>query len=180
MSLFNQILDAVNSPEREASSNQLNGILDTVQQLSSNYNTNSANLQSAMSIVGNFTRSALKQKRDREGTGAVNQIVNQYGGNRASSQAISTLFSTPQLQQMIGQISSRTGLDARTIQTMLPILVPMVLNLLKTGNRKPSSQALANATTENNSVVDRFLDADGDGDVDIADAMTLSSRYLGR
>ncbi|MGV2830085.1 DUF937 domain-containing protein [Myxosarcina sp. GI1(2024)] len=178
MSLFERILDAVNSPEREASSTQLSGILDTVQQLSSGYNTNSGNIQSAMSIVGNFTRSALKQKRDREGVGAVNQIVNRYGGDRADSEALSTLFSTSQLQQMIGQISSRTGLDAHTIQSLLPILVPIVLNLLKTGNRTSNSQALANSTTENNSVVDRFLDADGDGDVDIADAMMLSSRYL--
>lgn len=166
--------------QREASSNQLNSILDTVQQLSSSYNTNSDNLQSAMSIVGNFTRSALKQKRDREGIGTVNQIVNRYSGKQASSEALSTLFDTPQLQQMIQQISSRTGLDARRIQTLLPILVPMVLELLKTGNKKISSQAGANATIANNSVLDRFLDADGDGDVDIADAMMLSSRYLNR
>lgn len=179
MSLFNQILDAVNSPEREASSNQLNSILDTVQQLGGSYNTNSSNIQSAMSIVGNFTRSALQQKRDRGSMGEVNQIVNRYGGNQANSQVLSMLFSAPQLQQMIQQISSRTGLDARTIQTLLPILVPMVLNLLKTGKRKPN-QGLANTSTANNSVVDRFLDADGDGDVDVADAMMMSSRFLGR
>ncbi|WP_036477817.1 DUF937 domain-containing protein [Myxosarcina sp. GI1] len=180
MSLFNQILDAVNSPEREASSNQLGSILDTVQQLGGNYNTNSSNIQSAMSIVGNFTRSALKQKRDRNGMGEVNQIVNRYGGNQANSQVLSMLFGTPQLQQMTQQISSRTGLDARTIQMLLPILVPMVLNLLKTGNSKSAARGMSNAVTQNNSVVDRFLDADGDGDVDVADAMMMSSRFLGR
>ncbi len=178
MSLFNQILDAVNNPEREASSNQLSTIIDTVQQLSSNSNTSFADIQSAMSIVGNFTRSALQQQRQSNGATQANQLINQFAGNSANSLALQTLFSTPQLQQMIQQINRRTGLDSKTIQSILPILVPLVLNLLKTGNRKVNSAEYSTNSVASNSVLNSFLDADGDGDVDLADAINMASRYL--
>jgi hypothetical protein len=173
MSIFNQILSAIDDPEREASSNQLGSILDTVQQLSGNYQTSPSAVQSAMSIVGNYTKSALRQQRTRGGTAQVNQIINQFGGTRANSQVLSTLFGNSQLQGMIGQISRHTGLDARTIQMMLPILVPLVLNMLRTGNNKRNVRG-------SNPVVNTFLDSDGDGDVDLNDAMNMASRYLGR
>lgn len=180
MSLFNQIVSALNNPEQEASNTQLSNIIDTVQQLASSSNTNSSDIQTAMSIVGNFTRSALQQQRNERGVGEVNQLIERFAGNTASSQALQTLFSTPQLQQMIQQINLRTGLNSRTIHNMLPILVPLVLNLLKTGNRKTNYPATNSASIASNSVLDSFLDADGDGDVDIADAMIMANRYLNK
>ena len=173
MSIFNQILSAIDDPQREANTNQLGTIFDTVQQLSGNYRANPSAVQSAMSIVGNYTKSALRQQRSRGGVSQVNQIINQFGGTGANSQVLSVLFGSSQLQDMILQISRRTGLDARTIQGMLPILVPLVLNLLRTGNNRRNIQ-------DNNPVANSFLDSDGDGDVDLSDAMNMASRYLGR
>ncbi|MBE9043146.1 DUF937 domain-containing protein [Pleurocapsales cyanobacterium LEGE 10410] len=173
MSIFNQILSAIDNPEREASTNQLGTILDTVQQLSGNYQANPSAVQSAMSIVGNYTKSALRQQRTQGGTSQVNQIIERFGGTGANSQVLSALFGSSQLQDMILQISRRTGLDARTIQGMLPILVPLVLNLLRTGNSRRNIQ-------DNNPVANSFLDSDGDGDVDMNDAINMASRYLGR
>ena len=173
MSIFNQILSAIDDPQKEASGNQLGAILDTVQQLSGNNNASPDAIQSAMSMVGSFTKSALQEQRSQGGAAQVNQLINQFGGTSANSQILSTLFSGNQQQNMIQQISSRTGLNARTIQSLLPILIPLVLNLLKTGNNKGNIQA-------NNSVASTFLDADGDGDVDMTDALSMASRYLGR
>jgi len=56
---------------------------------------------------------------------------------------------------------------------MLPILVPLVLNLLQTGTGVQSQGGA-------NPVLNAFLDADRDGDVDIADAMQMAGRYLSR
>ncbi len=173
MSIFNQILSAIDDPQKEASTNQLGSILDTVKQLSGNNQASSDAVESAMSIVGNHTKSALREKRNQGGASQVNQIINQFGGTRANSQVLSTLFNSSQLEGMIQQISGRTGLNAGTIQSMLPILVPLVLNLLKTGNSKSNMQG-------NNSIASAFLDSDGDGDVDMGDAMRMASRYLGR
>jgi len=173
MGIFNQILEAIDSPEREASNNQLGSILDTVQQLSGNYQAEPSAVQSAMSIVGNYTKSALQQQRNQGGTSQVNQMLSQFGGTQASPQVLSSLFGSSQLQSMIAQITSRTGLNARTVQSMLPILVPLVLNFLRTGNNK-------NNVRSGNPVLNSFLDSDGDGDVDIKDMMSMASRHLGR
>ncbi len=173
MSIFKQILSAIDNPEQEASTGQLGSILDTVQQLSGSYQTNPDTVQSAMSIVGNYTKSALQQQRNQGGAAQVNQLLNQFGGTQASPQILSTLFGSSQLSNMIAQISRRTGLDARTVQSMLPILVPLVLNLLRTGNNKGNVQG-------NNPVLNSFLDSDGDGDVDLKDMMTMASQHLGR
>ena len=55
---------------------------------------------------------------------------------------------------------------------MLPTVLPLVLNMLQTGNDTDNPES-------GNSVLTSFLDADGDGDVDIADAMKMASRFLG-
>ena len=173
MSIFNQILGAIDNPEMEASTGQLGSIFDTVQQLSGSNQTSPDAIQSAMSIVGNYTKSALRQKRSNGNMSQVNQLVNQFGGTRANSQVMSALFSSGQIQEMIQKISLRTGLDSKVILSMLPVLVPLVLNLLKTGNRRGNVNA-------QNPVASSFLDSDGDGDVDLADALGMASRYLGR
>jgi hypothetical protein len=54
----------------------------------------------------------------------------------------------------------------------LPTLVPLALNFLKTGN---SAQNPGNSS---NSVLNSFLDADGDGDVDLGDALQMAGKYL--
>ncbi|MEC4983503.1 MAG: hypothetical protein SAJ37_14355 [Oscillatoria sp. PMC 1068.18] len=170
MGLFDTIINAIDSSDRQGSSTQLATLIDSVQQLSSTYQTNPGAVESAMSVVGNFVRSSLQEKRQTAGEQQAQAIVNQFGGFQPSTQAINVLFSTPQLQQIIREVESRTGLSSGTIQGMLPILVPLVLNLLKTGNSTSASNS--------NSVLNRFLDADRDGDVDLADAMQLASRYL--
>ncbi|MGF1587724.1 MAG: hypothetical protein ACFCU7_00500 [Pleurocapsa sp.] len=173
MSIFEQILSAINNPEQEASTNQLGSIFNTVQQLSGNYQANPSAIQLAMSIAGNYTKSALQQQRRQGGTAQVNQLIERFGGTQANPQVLATLFGSSQLQEMILQISRRTGLNSQTVQGMLPILIPLVLNLLKTGNNKKNLQGT-------NPVVNSFLDSDGDGDVDLNDIMNMASRHIGR
>ena len=173
MGLFDQIISAVGNPEKQGSMEQIGNVINTVQQLSGNAGADKSTMQSAMSIVGNFVRSSLQEKRVAQGEEAVQSLVNEHVGTSPNPQAVSSLFS-PQMQQQISEaVSQRTGLDMNTIQSMLPMLVPMVLNLLKTG---ASSQ---NPQQGNNPVLNSFLDADGDGDVDMADMMQMASRYMG-
>lgn len=173
MSLFNQIVSALNNPEQEANPNQLSEILNTVQQLSNQAQTNPAILQSAMSIIGNYTRTSLQEKRNQEGEQSVNNLINQFAGTTPNNQVTEMLFTTPQIQQLTTEIETKTGLNQGTIKTMLPMLIPLVLNLLKTG-------ANSHNPTGQNSVLHSFLDTDGDGDVDIADVLKLTSNYLNK
>ncbi|AFY56373.1 Bacterial protein of unknown function (DUF937) [Rivularia sp. PCC 7116] len=174
MGLFDQVLNAVNNPETLGSMDDIGGILNTVQQLSGNAGTNSSTMQSAMSVVGNFVRSSLQQKRVNEGEQQAQSIVDQFSGTSPNSQAVNTLFSGAMQQQVVQEIAQRTGLDMTKAQQMLPMLVPLVLQFLQSGTNSQNRQS------SGNSVLNSFLDADGDGDVDISDAMGMASRYLGR
>ncbi|NEO97827.1 MAG: hypothetical protein F6K58_03780 [Symploca sp. SIO2E9] len=173
MNLFNHILSAIDNPTQQASSGQLSTILNTVGKLSSNANADPSTVQGVMSIVGKYVRPALQQKREAEGEQQAQAFINQYGGFNPSNQAVELLLGVPQIQQLVQEAEQRTRIDASLIQNMLPTLVPLVLNLLQTGASTDNVQGA-------NPVLNAFLDADGDGDVDIADAMKMAGRYLGQ
>jgi Bacterial protein of unknown function (DUF937) len=165
MGLFDQILGAVGSSNQQGGLGSLLSIVNTVQQISNNTGADTSSIQSVLSVVGKQVHSSLQEKQATEGTEAVQDLVNQFAGTSPDSQAVDTLFS-PAIQQQVADVAAqRTGLDAGMIQQLLPTLVPLVLNFLQSGG---------------NPMLNKFLDADGDGDVDIADALKLASRFLGR
>ncbi len=178
MGLFNHILDAIDNPQAEANPSQLSGILNTVNTLGRNSKANPDSIQSAMSVVGKYTKNALRQQRQRRGQAGVENLISQYGGTNPNNQIVRTLFSAPQLQGLMREIEARTGMSHGTVRKILPFLVPLVLNLLKTGNRGNTMGSNIGAGMGSNSVLSGFLDTDGDGDVDVADALKLARRYM--
>ncbi|MBE9008118.1 DUF937 domain-containing protein [Fortiea sp. LEGE XX443] len=174
MGLFDQILGAVSNPNQQGSLGQLGGIINTVQQLSDRTGADSSTVQSVLGIVGNYVRSSLREKQATGGEAEAQALVNQYAGTSPNPQAVNSLFSVGMQQQVADVVSQRTGLDAGTIQQLLPLIVPVVLNFLQSGANSQNPQS------SSNSVLSSFLDADRDGDVDIADAIRLASQYLGK
>jgi hypothetical protein len=172
MGLFDQILGAVANPNQQGSLGQLGGIINTVQQLSQSTGADPSTIQSVLSVVGGQVRSALQDKQATDGNEAAQSLVNQYAGTSPNPQAVNSLFS-PEIQQQVAQVAAqRTGLDAGIVQQLLPLAVPLVLNFLQSGANAQNPQAGGNP------VLSSFLDADGDGDVDIADAIQMASRYM--
>ncbi|MEI2583197.1 DUF937 domain-containing protein [Scytonema sp. PRP1] len=174
MGLFDQIINAIDNSNQQGNAGQLGNILNTVQQVSNSTGTDPSTMQSALGIVGNYVRSALQQKQATEGNEAAQNVVNQFGGTSPNPQAVNSLFAPFLQQQLAETVAQRTGLNAGMVQQLLPILVPVVLNLLKSGANSQNPQAGGNP------VLNSFLDSDRDGDVDIMDAIQLASRYLGR
>jgi len=170
MGLFDQIVSAIDNPALQANSGQLGDILNTVQQLSQQQGINNSSSNAVMSLLGNHVRSALKS----QSTGQAQTLVNQYSGTRANGAAVNALFSANQQQQISQEIAQRTGLNSGVIQGLLPTLVPLVLNLLHSGSSPTNSQQGSNP------VLSQFLDNDGDGDVDVADALRLAGNFLGQ
>lgn len=172
MGLFDQILSAIDNPNQQASPNQLGAILGAVEQLSGNQGVDAGTTQLAMSVLGSYVRSALQDVRSESGDAQAQQVVNQFSGTNPNPQAVESLFGSSQLAQIVQDIAERTGLNNATVQAMIPVLVPIVLNLLQTGSNTQ------NPNQGGNSVLNAFLDADGDGDVDITDTISLASRFL--
>ncbi|MGI2902626.1 DUF937 domain-containing protein [Tolypothrix sp. VBCCA 56010] len=174
MGLFDQIIGAVANPNQQGNIGQIGSIINTVQQLSNSTGADSNTMQSVFSIVGGQVRSALQHKRETDGNEAAEAVVNQFGGTSPNPSAVASLFSPGMQQQVAEMVAQRTGLDANMIQQLLPMLVPVVLNVLKSGANARNPQGGGNP------VLNSFLDADNDGDVDIADAMQMATRYMGR
>ncbi|NJR66684.1 MAG: DUF937 domain-containing protein [Leptolyngbyaceae cyanobacterium CRU_2_3] len=177
MGLFDQILGAIDNPNQQANPDQLSAILNTVQQVASSQGVQSTATNDVMSMLGGYVRGALQQQAATGGRERAEAIVNQFGGTSPSTSALQAIFSPDQQQQVAQAISQRTGISASTILAMLPMLIPVILNLLKsgTGNAQGNSPQMDSGS---NPVLNAFLDADGDGDVDIGDAMSLAGRYL--
>ncbi len=172
MGLFDQILSAIDNPNQQASPDGLGNILGAVKQLSSNQGVDAGTTQLAMSVLSGYVRSALQDVRSQSGEAQAQQVVNQFSGTNPNPQAVQSLFGNNQLIQIVQDIAQRTGLNNATVQAMIPVLVPLVLNLLQTGGNAQ------NPAQGSNPVLNTFLDADGDGDVDITDAMSMASRFL--
>jgi L-serine deaminase len=181
MPLFDVIRGALSNPNQQASSDQLGDILRIVQQLSNQQGVNPSATQTAMSVVGNYVRSSLQQQRNAQGNSRAEAIVNQFAGTSPNRSALDALFNSNQQQQVAQEASAKSGINASTIQAMLPILVPVILYLLKTGSSKSNAQTNVQTTAANtggNSVLNAFLDADNSGSVDISDAISLAGRFL--
>lgn len=163
MGLFDQILGAVSNSNQPGGLDNLVNIAMAVKQLGNGVGADSSTMQSILSVVGKQVQSSLQTKQATEGSEAVENLVNQFAGTSADSQAVDSLFS-PEIQAQVAKNASQgTNLDVNTIQKLLPSLVPLVLNFLQSGG---------------NPLLNKFLDVDGDGDVDIADAIKLASRFL--
>jgi len=86
------------------------------------------------------------------------------------------------VDQMVGRAEQKTGLDASAIFRLLPIVLPAVIGLLQSG--RPATAPAVTAATgapaggQINPILAQFLDSDRDGDVDMADVVRLTSRFL--
>lgn len=167
MGLFDQILSAVNDSSTQGSPGQISDILNTVNSLASDNRIDPAALPLAMSVIGKYLRPNLQEKRLTEGDSPLENLVDQFGGTEANSELLTTVFSSPEIQNIIQEVQNKTGMNTETIESLLPSLLPLVLGFFKTG-----------ASNSGNSLLSNFLDSDGDGDVDIADAMKMASKYF--
>ncbi len=174
MGLFDQILSAIDNPNQQGSPNQLGNILGAVEQLSGNHGVDAGTTQLAMSVLGGYVRSALQDVRSQSGDAQAQEVVNQFSGTNPNPQAVQSLFGGGQLTQIVEDIAQRTGLNNATVQAMIPVLVPIVLNLLQSGGNAQNPAQGANP------VLNAFLDGNGDGNVDISDAMSMASRFLNK
>ncbi len=174
MGLFDQILNAIDQPDRQASSNQLGNILGVVEQVSRGRDVNAVAMQTALSVVGRYVRSALQQQREVAGQERVQEVVQRYSGTQPNPAAVEALFTPEQQQQVTRDLSQTSGLNLTTVQALLPTLVPLVLDLLRSGAQTQQPQQ------GNNPVLNTFLDSDRDGDVDLGDVVNLAGDFLGR
>lgn len=170
MGLFDQILGAVANPQQQANPGQLAGILGAVGQLAGKTGTDPATINTIVSVLGNHVRNALQTQQATAGPQQAHATVEQYSGTEPNPQAAQAVFGQQQ-QQVVEDTAQKTGVTAATIQSLLPVVVPIILNLLRSGASTQNPQ-------QANPVLGSFLDGDGDGDTDVADVLSMVGRFI--
>jgi uncharacterized protein YidB (DUF937 family) len=120
MGLFDQLLASVNDPNQQASTDQIGGILNTVQQLSGQHGTDPSTVQTLLSVVGGYVRSSLQETRNTAGPEQAQAVVNQFSGTGPNPQAVNALLGPVMQQQVVQDLIQRTGLSSQTIQSCCP------------------------------------------------------------
>ncbi|MDV3352811.1 DUF937 domain-containing protein [Leptolyngbyaceae cyanobacterium CCMR0082] len=170
MGIFDQVMGAIQDPNREASIGQLGQIVSMAQQVAQSNNANPSATQQAASVVGGFVQSALREKQQAQGMDAVLDLVKQ--GTTDGAGVLPQLFSPAQQSAVAAAVAEKTGLDANQVQAMLPMVIPIVMKFLNQGAAKSGTQA------QGNPLVTAFLDGDGDGDVDMGDILKMAGRFM--
>jgi hypothetical protein len=178
MSLFFEILSAINNPNQRGSVEQLSAAMNALQEIGKRESVHSSSLQGVMTILGNSIRPILQQQRQVQGSQQVNNWVNQFSGIHLSQihlnaeilqSTLQSLFPSQSQQQLVQRIASETELSAHTIQSILPELLSVTLAFLSMGASKPGVPG-------SNSVLNTFLSRNHD--TDLGDILKFSNRFL--
>ncbi|MEL6814267.1 MAG: DUF937 domain-containing protein [Cyanobacteria bacterium J06598_3] len=171
MGLFDQVMKAVADPSRQANVGQLTQILGAAKQVGQQNNADSDTMQQAMSVVGGFVRKSLNEKRQAEGDGAAQALIEQGAANGAA--VLPQLFNNSQMTEMISAVTQKTSLNTNQVQGILPMVLPLVMQFLSAGNKKGGAPAAGG-----NPILTAFLDGDGDGDVDMGDMLGMAGKFM--
>ncbi|MBI4784155.1 MAG: DUF937 domain-containing protein [Oscillatoriophycideae cyanobacterium NC_groundwater_1537_Pr4_S-0.65um_50_18] len=201
MGLFFDVLGAINDPNQQASVGQLGSLLSSVQQISQQTGLDAGTTQNVISALGGALRPVLQQQNSEMGGQQLAGMLSQLAGGGSNSlggmlgqvaggnplggmlgqaataavggNALQSLIPAQMQQQIAQAVAQKTGLDATMVQSLLPMLIPVVLGFLNLGANKPGAPGGAS-----NPLLSAFLDSDRDGDTDLGDVMKFATRFL--
>jgi hypothetical protein len=168
MSLFFDVLSSINNPNQNGSVEQLAAVAQGIQKVSAQHNVPASSMASVMSALGPALGTVLKDKGASGNLlqGAISQIAS---GNTSASQLQSII--TPQMQQQIAQaVSQKSGMSGNVVQAMLPMLLPVVMNLFNMGSNRPGTAGM-------NPLLNAFLSGKA-GSGDLGHVMKFANRFL--
>ena len=165
--MLDMLSSLLKNPLFSANSGDLGAMLKMLQAIGNEGGIDLPTTQTILGIVGKYLKAGLQSQQAANGLEQTQDLVNQLGGTEPNMEALNALLDQPQVAQMLAEIESRTGIPAGTIEPLLPTAVPLILNFLKSNE-------------QGNSLLNGYLDTDGDGDIDMSDLMGLAMKYLSR
>ncbi|MEM9219661.1 MAG: DUF937 domain-containing protein [Cyanobacteria bacterium P01_F01_bin.150] len=164
MGLFFEVLSAINNPKQDASIQQLSQITNSVQQLAQQNEVEPDAMQSVMTNLGPMVGPLLKQQMGGNGAGnMVGNLMNMATGGGGMGALASMI--TPQMMQSLGQ---QSGVDAGKLQSLLPGLLPIVMQVMNMGNDSGGS---------GNPILSAFLGG-SKGGADLGSMMKFANRFM--
>ncbi|MGB3615538.1 MAG: hypothetical protein WBA10_17220 [Elainellaceae cyanobacterium] len=168
MSLFFDLLCAVNSPNQRASVDQLRAIADVLDLAAQHYGVTPAEVQTALSAIGPHLRAVLQQKvsiMQQPAELTVHQLA-----ETETDDAIRTIVSPSVYGAMSSTIAAQTSLSDETAGEILSMLIPAAMHLLDLGAQYNVSNG--------NLLVSRFLNSDHKEDLDLGKVAYFIRRMM--
>lgn len=171
MGLFFDVLSAINNPNQQANVDQLSGIVNTIQQATAAHGIESAKVPTLISTLGGFLRPVLQQQQTSLGHNQLVNLISQGIGGNSSLSIIQSLLPSQVQQEIIQGVSQKTGINASTVQILLPTLVPAVLSLLHLGASTPGHG-------DSNALLNTFLNSEHPEEADLGGVLKFANRFL--
>ncbi|MBV8901346.1 MAG: DUF937 domain-containing protein [Verrucomicrobia bacterium] len=172
MSFFQSILAAVADPNHAGNQGDLQswtGIASLLPGLQGA----ERQLQPILDVLGSHVKDALSEQQQAQGSVAVQQSVTDLAQGGVTVPQLQDFFGAERFNQIVGDLAQRTGLSESTLLGMLPMLLPVVMRLLSTGNHVSNPQAP-------NPVLGQFLNSNQGGGALLSEAFQLASQFLSR
>ena len=170
MSLFQSILDSVANPNHAGNQGDLQnlaGLANLVPELQGVEHQ----LQPILDVLGSHVKDILREQQQSQGSASAQQTVTDLAQGGASVPQLQDLFGADRLEQIMGELTRRTGLNSSVLLGMLPMLLPVVMRVLAAGNHVSNPQAP-------NPVLGQFLNSSQGGGALLSDAFQLASQFL--
>jgi hypothetical protein len=170
MSLFFDVLSAINNPNQQASISHLETMTNAVQKVAGDHGIPSSQMPTILSAVGSAVLPALQQKAG----GGDNPLENLMGGalgGMLGNSALQSLLPAQAQTQLVEGIAQKTGLNASMLQSMVPTLIPVVMGFLNMGANKPGQPG-------GNPLLSAFLGGGQNGGSDLGNVLNMANRFL--
>ncbi len=188
MGLFDAIVGAISDPNQKTQTGDLAGLLQGVQALAGQQGTSEDSMQQVISALGGHVKTGLQQVHNDATPETAESMVEQLSTQgQVSPEMLERLFGNQGGQQQVAaDVSKKSGIDPKMIMSLLPMVLPIIMNLLKSGGSatggNPAQGALppqaSSSSSSMNPILRSFLDSDKDGDVDLGDVMKMAGPFL--
>jgi hypothetical protein len=166
MSLFFDMLSAINNPNAQGSVSQLEGIMGSLTSAASASGLDASKLPGIASSLGGLLGPMLQQ----QGAGGLESMIGQLAAGGSGSTAALQSMIPPQLQQQLVQgVSQATGISPSVLQGLLPTVLTGIMGMLSMGAAKPG-------TSGTNPLLQSFLQ--GGSGADLGEVMKFAGRFL--
>jgi Bacterial protein of unknown function (DUF937) len=170
MSLFFDVLSAINNPNQQASISQLETMTNAVQKVAGDHGIPSNQMPTILSAVGSAVMPALQQQASGGGN-PLEKLMGGALGGMLGQTALQSLLPAQAQAQLVEGIAQKTGLNASMLQSMVPTLIPVVMGFLNMGANKPGQPG-------GNPLLSAFLGGGQGGGSDLGNVLNMANRFL--
>lgn len=155
MSLFFDLLCAVNSPNQRASISELQTIAEALDAIARRHGATPSDVQSALTVLGPCLRAVIHQQTSvlhRSADAVVRQLA-----ETDTPDALHTIIPPGVYSELSRTVAAQTTLTEDSAKSLILMLVPTVMHLLDLGAQ--------NDVSNGNLLVSRFLNSDRDAEM---------------